>query len=106
MKRTEIERRERELRRTQKREAIAAKRGGPGGSDMSVGDYINQLHEQFVFDEQKIWNVSEDEVLETVMAAEADFPEKVEAILKKAIKKTKVKDRDSAFTELSSVLSN
>jgi hypothetical protein len=105
MKRTEIERRERELRRARKREESLA-RNEAGGEMPSVGDYINELHDLFIFDETKIWNVAHDEVLEMLMQIEADYPDKVETILKKAIRKTKVRARDDAFTELSAILTD
>ncbi len=105
MKRTEIERRERELKRARKREEAVMRRDS-GGEIPKVGDYINELHDAFIFDEQKIWNVEHDEVLEVLLQIEADYPEKVETIVKKAIRKTKVKTRDEAYEQLSAMLSS
>ncbi|MFT6629858.1 MAG: hypothetical protein ACJA1R_003141, partial [Flavobacteriales bacterium] len=71
-----------------------------GAEVPSVGDYINDLHGVFIFDETKIWNTQHEDVLETIMQIEADYPDKVDVIMKKAIRKTKVKERDRAYKEL------
>lgn len=105
MKRTEIERRERELKRARKREESAARRES-GGEMPTVGEYINELHDTFIFDEEKIWNVEHDEVLETLLQIEADYPDKVDTIVKKAVRKTKVKTRDAACEQLQAMLSD
>ena len=93
MKRTEIERRERELKRAIKKAA-----GSDRGEDKTVGDYINDLHDLFIFNEEKIFNTTTDEdVLELLEEIQDVFPDKTETIIKKAIRKTKVSQKDSAY---------
>jgi len=105
MKRTEIERREREARRVRKREEKAYTRD-MSKTDMSVGDFINALAEQLVHDDTKIYNTTTDEdVLEVLEAALEAYPEKIEAIIRKGVRKTKVKMREEAFEELLSLIS-
>lgn len=101
MKRTEIERRERELKRAMKKASV----GGKGTDEKSVGDYINELVDVFIFNEEKIWNTTSDEdVLEVLEEIQIAYPEKAETIVKKAIRKTKVAKKDEAFEELSSLM--
>lgn len=100
MKRTEIERRERELKRAMKKTP-----GGREREDKSVGDYINELHDLFIFDEQRIVNTTTDEeVLELLEEIQSAFPDKLETIIKKAIRKTKVVAKDQAYEELASLV--
>ncbi len=102
MKRTEIERREREIRRQRKREEALTR---SGGGDKSVGDYINELFGLFLFNEERIFNTTEDEdVLELLEEIQEAYPEKAEVIVKKAIRKTKVAAKDQAFAELSTLM--
>ena len=101
MKRTEIERRERELKRARKKEAAVLK----GGDDRSVADFINQLHDLFLFNESKILNTTTDEeILEILEEAQDAYPDKIVAIMKKAVRKTKVAEKDAAVTELSTLI--
>lgn len=101
MKRTEIERRERELRRAMKKASVGSKRDG----DKSVGDYINELADTFIYDEDRILNTTSDEdVLEVLEEIQDAYPDKAETIVKKAIRKTKVAQKDQAYEELTSLL--
>ena len=102
MKRTEIERRERELFRAQKK----AEGGARDKVERSVGDYIDALHDLFMFDAQKIYNTKDDiEVLDLLEEIKETFPDKFDVIVKKAIRKTKVEQRDAAFADLNELVS-
>ena len=101
MKRTEIERRERELKRARKKELALLK----GGDDRSVSDFINQLHNLFLFNESRILNTTTDEdILELLEEAQDAYPDKIGAIMKKAVRKTKVAEKEAAVTELTSLI--
>ncbi len=101
MKRTEIERRERELKRAIKKAAALER----GEAEKTVGDFINELFESFIFNDEKIFNTSEDiDVLEVLEEIQDAYPEKAEVIVKKAIRKTKVQAKDAAFEELTALL--
>lgn len=103
MKRTEIERRERELKRALKKQAVL----DAGGVEKSVNDYIDALFEQFIYNEERIFNTKEDiEVLEVLEEIQDAYPDKAEVIVKKAIRRTKVggQAKKDAFAELTALL--
>lgn len=107
MKRTELERIEREVKRIQKREDIDQKRKqGPGVP--SVGTYIEQLHACFRYDENEIFNTQEDiAVLEVLEGMQADLPSrKWDDVLRKAVKKAGIKQREKALLELKELMGN
>ena len=106
MKRTELERIEREVKRVQKREELAQKRKQGEGS-LSVGAYIDQLHACFRYDENEIFNTQEDvSILEVLEEVQANLPShKWEDVLRKAVKKAGIKKREKAFIELKELLS-
>jgi hypothetical protein len=99
MKRTELERRERELRRTEKKSRPAGK---GEREEMSVSDYIEALFGLFRYDAQEIFNTSEDlAILEVLENMKEDHPEKQwDVIIRKAVNKTKVIEKDRAYEEL------
>ena len=104
MKRTDLERRERELKRSQKKETLLQKKSS--GEAKTIGDYIDELHSLFRYDDQEIFNTTSDvAILELFEELKTDYPEKQwENILRKAIKKTKVSQKDKAYNELMGLL--
>lgn len=99
MKRTDLERKERDIKRAMKKEERLAK-GGCSGK--SIGDYINELHSFFFHDETKIYNIAVDEripdLLEEIMI---EMEEKQwETIIRKAVRKTGVKEKEPAIKDL------
>ncbi|WP_411824556.1 LB_289 family protein [Leptospira sp. 'Mane'] len=97
MKRTELERRERDLRKMEKKKIT------PGEKEsMSVGDYIDGLFGLFRYDEEEIFNASDDEdVLEMLENMKGEHPEKQwDVIIRKAVNKTKVAQKDKAYESL------
>ncbi len=101
MKRTDIERKERELKRAEKKaERLAA--AGDKKDDLSVGAFIDRLYSEFFHDETKIYNTKHSvEILEVLEEAQSLFSEQeVETIVRKAIRKSKVKEKEEAFKEL------
>jgi hypothetical protein len=99
MKRTDLERKERDIKRAMKKEERIAK---GGAVEKSVGDYINELHSFFFHDETKIYNIAVDEripdLLEEMMI-ELDEKQR-ENIIRKAVRKTGVKEKEPAIKEL------
>ena len=104
MKRTDQERIAREIGRQQKKEEIREKRIN-NKDDISVAGYAKQLESVFMWDDETIYNVQDDTVLEVLMAMKEDLSDKeCEAALKRAIKRTQIKDRDTAFDEAMLIL--
>lgn len=105
MKRTELEKRERKLKRTQKKDEVIARKMSNSRKN-SVNDYIEGLSSLFRYDANEIFNASEDmQILELFMEMKETLPDKQwENVLKKAIKKTGVVQKDRAFDELKALL--
>ena len=104
MKRTDLDRRERELKRSQKK----AERFDREGSavDKSVGDYISELNDLFFHDGEQIYNTETDEkILELLEDMKDSIDEKNwDSIIRKAVNKSAVKKRDKAIGELKSLM--
>ncbi len=104
MKSTDIARSDRELRRARKKaEYIENKLNR---DSLSVGDYINQLYGMLFFDAQKIYGIADNEdILMKFVEMRVDQPEKQwETIIRKAVRKTKVVQKDEAVKELMELL--
>lgn len=103
MKRTDMLRKERELKRAQKKvDKISRESGG----DMSVGDYITELSSLFFHDQAKIYNIDSDErILELLEDMKDNSEEKNwDSIIRKSVKKTGITEKDSAVEQLKSLL--
>ncbi len=100
MKRTDLQKRERELRRAQKKEERVTKPGEKSGK--TVGAYINEFHSLMFFDEARIYNTQESmEILDLIDEMKVSLDENQwENVLRKAIKKTGVKEREQPLKEL------
>ena len=102
MKRTDRERMERELRRLEKKERIAEKRSA---TESSVAGFAKALTGSFLYDDLHILNLEDDEILELLMEMKESLPEKQwDAALKKAVRMTKVEERQDALTQLRALL--
>ncbi len=106
MKRTDIERRERELRRMQKKEEVINRKSENFKSKNTIGGYIDELSELFFYNDDQIFNIqSEEKILELVEEMKENIPEKNwENVFRKSIKKTGVKEKEKAFQELKNLL--
>jgi hypothetical protein len=104
MKRTDIERKEREIKRDQKRADQAERRGEKRTG--TVGEYIKRLAGLLFHDDKKIYNIKNDErILEIVEEIKQAFsPEECDNIFRKAVRSTGVAERDQAVAELKSYL--
>ena len=100
MKSTDLARKERELRRTQKKEEVLARKGTR--ESRSPGDFINQLHSKFFHDAEKIYNIdTSEEILELLIEMKEDLEEKHwDNVIRKAVRKTKIAQREEAVTEI------
>ncbi len=100
MKSTDLMRKDRELRRQEKKQRIIsdklASRHG------SVGQCISQLHDLFFFDEEKIYNIDQSsEIFELLVELQEENTDKqLFNIINKAVRKTKVKLKQEAIEEL------
>lgn len=103
MKSTDIERRNRDLKRSQKKQEMQERRSSR--VQRSVGDYIKELVDLFFYDEEKIYNLEmSDEILFLLEEMKDEQPEKQwDNILNKAVKKTKVKAKDEALAKLKEI---
>jgi hypothetical protein len=103
MKSTDIERRNRDLKRSQKKAELLEKRSSR--ENRSVGDFINAFVELFFYDAEKIYNLEmSDEILFLLEEMKEEQPEKQwENIITKAVKKTKVKAKDEAIAALKDI---
>ena len=100
MKSTDLARRDREIKKARKREQVIERKGSR--EDRSPGDFINEFHEQFFFDADKIYNIEmSEEILMLLEEMKEELPEKQWAnVIRKAVKKTKVKQKDEAVNLL------
>lgn len=105
MKRTDIMKKERELKRAQKQEERISSKTKKK-DDTSIGAYIDRLHALFFHDETRIYNtLHSEEILDLLQEIKTSFePEDVETIIRKAIRKSKVQARDQAYNELISLI--
>ncbi|MBW7857870.1 MAG: hypothetical protein H3C43_06195 [Leptonema sp. (in: Bacteria)] len=100
MKRTELERRERELKRSTKKVEVIERKSSRAGR--SVGQFIDDLAGLFRHDVEEIFNTTDDiEILDLIERMKEDLPEKQwETVLRKAVNRTKVKQAQRAIDEL------
>ena len=105
MKRTELEKIEREVKRVEKRNQLSQKRK-EGQNKQSVGEYIESLASLFRYDSEEIFNAEDDvDILELLEGMKEFLPEKKwEDVLRKAIKKTGVKKKDLALEQIKNLL--
>lgn len=118
MKRTDQERIERELKRREKHARVVAKPDEVGTPDagapapivggLTVSEYVRNLLALLHYDEQQVYNARDDDnVFELLLTMKADLPEKQwETVLRSAVQKTKVVEKDLALTELRALLAD
>lgn len=100
MKRTELERRQRELKRAEKKVEVLERKSGR--EKKNAGHYINHLSSLFRHDMNEIFNTKDDlDILESLEGLKEDLPEKQWlTVLRKAVNRTKVVEADRAVDEL------
>ena len=104
MKRTDIERKERELKRVSKREDQAERRTEKRTG--TVGEYIKRLASLFFHDDKKIYNIKNDvRILELIEEMKQGFDqEECMNVFRKAVRTTGIADKEPAVEELKSYL--
>jgi hypothetical protein len=100
MKSTDLARRDREIKKARKREMVIERKGQR--ESRSAGDYINMFCELFFHDEEKIYNIEmSEDILMLLEDMKEDLPEKQwPNVVRKAVKKTKVKQKDEGIRQL------
>ena len=106
MKSTEIDRIDRELRQARKKQEILDKRLQNRGT--SVGDYIKRLNALLFHDQKKIYNLKGNADIQNLFAEmKQNIPaDQWEIVLRKAVRETKVENRDQALDELKILMGN
>ena len=105
MKSTEIARRDREFNREKKRKEVLDRRNGK--KEITVGDYIDKLASLFYHDGKKIFNIASnnDTVIDLLETMKLELPEKQwENVIRKAVKKTAIVERETAVKELKGIV--
>ena len=104
MKSTEIDRIDRELRQARKKQELIDKRLQSRGT--SVGDYIKRLNALLFHDQKKIYNLKGNVDIQNLFAEmKQNIPaDQWEIVLRKAVRETKVANRDQAIDELKILL--
>jgi DNA relaxase NicK len=105
MKRTELERRERELKRMAKKVEVLERKSSR--ARRSVGQYIDDLAALFRYDAEEIFNTLDDlNILELIERMKEDLPGKQwETVIRKAVSRTKVRQANRAVKELLTFIS-
>lgn len=105
MKRTELERRVRQLKRDQKHAEYIERVEGSRES-RSVATYIDELYEMLYYNDQEIMNIQDNiEIFELFEELKEDHPEKQwHNVVRKAIRKTGVAKRKQAIDQLTEYL--
>ncbi|MCG8452665.1 MAG: hypothetical protein MI717_05750 [Spirochaetales bacterium] len=100
MKSTDLARRDREIKKARKREMVLERKGQR--ESRSPGDYINEMHDLFFFDAEKIYNINmSEEILLLLEEMKEELEEKHwTSVIRKAVKKSKVKQKEEAVAEL------
>lgn len=102
MKSTDLARKDRDLRKSRKRQQVLERKGQRDAR--SPGDYINLFVETFFYDHIKIYNIESEDMLQLLDEMKEELPVKQWSnVLKKAVKKTQVKEKDSALDMLASL---
>jgi len=106
MKRTDIERKERELRRASKKQDVLERKTTNYKSKNQAGYFIDTLASLFFYNDDQIFNcLTEEKILELLEEMKESIPEKNwETIIRKAIKKTGVAQKEEAFQQILSIL--
>jgi len=100
MKSTDLARKDRDLKKARKKEEVLARKTSK--SEKSVGDYINELNDLFYHDGKKIYNIEiSEDILDLLEEMKMELEEKNWMnVIKKAVKKSGVTEKDLAIEQL------
>ncbi len=106
MKSTDIERIQRELKQTQKKEKQLENKKNKN-SGKSIGDYISSFYDSFYFDETKIYNLESQDIIDKIGEMKKELLEKQwEIVIRKSVRKTKICEYEHAVTKLLELLNS
>lgn len=103
MKRTDFEKRERELKRIHKRVVKGEQRDKTlEDGELTVSSAINRLSDLFQYDQEEIYNIPHSEDIHSfILEMQEKFDEKkLENVFRKSVKKTGVKHKNEAYEQL------
>jgi len=105
MKRTDLERKERELDRKEKRNRQLARQTEPD-EEYNPGYFIKQLTALYRHDDEKIYNTQTDEkILELLLLMKESIAEKQwEPVIRKSVKATGITGKEKAIEELQAMM--
>jgi len=100
MKSTDLARRDREIKKARKREMVLERKGQR--ENRTPGDFINEFAELFFHDTERIYNIEmSEDILMLLEEMKEELPEKQwPNVIRKSVKKTKVKQKDEAVSQL------
>ena len=106
MKRTDLEKHQRELKKTEKKFKNLQKKIDDINPTKLVGIYINDLFSLFRYDTEDIFNINtNNKIFELLEKMKVDLPEKQwENIIRKSIKKTNINNKEKAVTLLKQII--
>ncbi len=110
MKQNELERKERELRKEVKRsQKISNKKTKDSleeGPRISSSEAFSRLVATFRHDDTEIYNIKNNEtILELLLEMQVSFSAKqIEGIIRRAIRKTKISNKQEAFSDVAAML--
>jgi hypothetical protein len=102
MKKTDLERHHRELKKAMKKQDVLKRKAESVKPTKRVGEYIERFFSLFRYDSEEIFNIKSDiKILEVIEEMKTELPEKYwENILRKCIKKTNISKRDEAYNAM------
>ncbi|MEM5947258.1 hypothetical protein WKV44_01750 [Spirochaetia bacterium 38H-sp] len=105
MKMNEIEKMERELKKSKKKQENLERKQQKKKGNL-IGDYIKKLSSLFFYDKEMIYNIPNNPDIENCIAEiQLEIPqEEWETVMRKAIKTTGVKEKEIAFNQLKEYL--
>ncbi len=106
MKRTDLERHQRELKKSEKKKDTLQKKTESMSPTKLIGDYIDRLFSLFRYDSENIFNINTDtKILELLESMKLEIPEKQwDNVIRKGIKKTGISNREKAVNDLKQLI--
>lgn len=103
MKSTDLQRRDREIKKARKRQMVLERKGQR--DSRTAGDYIELFDKAFFYDEEKIYNIEmSEDILMLLEEMKEELPEKQwTPVLRKSVKKTKIQKKEEAIKMLANL---
>lgn len=106
MKRTDLEKHMRELKKSEKKEKGLQKNAEAVSPTKLIGLYISDLFSLFRYDSEEIFNINSDvKILELLEKMKSDLPEKQwENVIRKGVKQTNISNKEKAVEQLKQLM--